>query len=110
MLDAVACVRDREKEVTLEMALGTRPPRVGMWWGWVPGRTRTAHFFIEVKWKAIGARADTEPFDVRLESACMRWDLDRYAKDDRPARRIEDLTTWKQVCRRCAFEVQQEDA
>lgn len=99
---AVASVRAREREIALEVALGTRSPRKRMWWG-CRQHTNVAHFFIEVEWNPIpGSRG------IVVHSACGRWNIGRYA-DDKPPRCIEDLTTWTRVCQRCAFEVQQED-
>jgi hypothetical protein len=100
---AVESVREREREVALEVALGTRSQRNRMWWG-CRQHTNVAHFFIEVEWQPIPGS-----HGVVVHSACGRWNIGRYA-DDKPPRRIDDLSTWRRVCQRCAYEVQQEDA
>jgi hypothetical protein len=107
-------MREREKEVGLEVELGTRGERVG-WWGDVPGRTRTAHFWIEVEWNPLGQDVET-----RYESACGGWDLGRYSSVS-PAPRSEpwlsedtprrvDIQNCTRACARCAYEVEAEDA
>ncbi len=120
---------EREKEVALETLLGSREPRVGFW-GNVPGRTSTAHFWLEVEWQPLPG----DDLKVRYESACGRWDLGRYEgvtggklgatdKDgvrhvgryDRETgqtpKKVHDVGEGKRrICKRCAYVVEMEDA
>ena len=96
---AAARLRDREREVMLEVSLGVRAPRCG-YWAWVYNvgsptpRTKRAHFFIEPR--------------VRIASACRRWDVPQSEAYGVMLRRV-NILDYQYVCMKCAWVLEQEN-
>ncbi len=111
---AMRMLPEHEKEQALGTLLGSTVERCGFW-GDIPGRTSTAHFWLHLShWQPLHGDPNVE----RYVSACRRWDLGKYPINtpgdvplyDQPRKVFNVGDGRARVCKQCAYHVVQQDA